>query len=400
MSGPKVSSSDFENSGLCDAFYSAIAGMHKAQKEHLFWDNELFRGCRLGLFSLDDFRFIFSQYYLYSKNFTRYLSGLMANLDDDRLRAKLCQNLFEESGEDDLDQRHAQLFRNFLTYGLGIDLAKINFLPFTHHFVDRFLDHTRNGSALYASSFLSLGTEAIVSQMYEIFVNGLLHAGIAEEHLVFFRIHMAGDDAHAATLAEILASFSAKPGFLVNAEDALNESLRLRGEFFDGLVCELRHRRISEHLNRIQGKTSLLSHDVNEADLKFMPAEPFVKPIYSNQMPALGIDFTVDRAPFPADVLDARVVRISPGNVNERHRHAHETVFYIISGNGRLLIGDRFITVQPGDCVFVPRWVIHQSQNQGQTPMVILAITDFFLTSKAYFGDYDSTARMRRPAEQ
>lgn len=75
MSGPKVSTSDFENSGLFDSFLSAIAGLQKAQKEHLFWDNELFRGCRLGLFSLDDFRFIFSQYYLYSKNFTRTCLG-------------------------------------------------------------------------------------------------------------------------------------------------------------------------------------------------------------------------------------------------------------------------------------------------------------------------------------
>ena len=57
---------------------------------------------------------------------------------------------------------------------------------------------------------------------------------------------------------------------------------------------------------------------------------------------------------------------------------------------------DRWIPVQPGDCVFVPRWAVHQSQNQGSEPMVILAITDFHLTGKAYLGDYESTARMKR----
>jgi oxalate decarboxylase/phosphoglucose isomerase-like protein (cupin superfamily) len=55
--------------------------------------------------------------------------------------------------------------------------------------------------------------------------------------------------------------------------------------------------------------------------------------------------------------------------------------------------------VQPGDSVFVPRWSVHQSQNQGDGEMVILAITDFYLTGKALVGDYESTARMKRAAK-
>ena len=87
------------------------------------------------------------------------------------------------------------------------------------------------------------------------------------------------------------------------------------------------------------------------------------------------------------------MVRIPPGKANERHKHAHETVFYFLAGSGRVLLDDRWIPVQPGDCVFVPRWAVHQSQNQGSEPMVILAITDFGFTS-AVLGDYDQRTRL------
>ena len=199
----------------------AIAALHDFEAAHAFWHNDLFAACRAGQLSAEDFRFVFSQYYLYSKNFTRYLSGLMANLEDDRLRAQLAQNLWEEAGERDIEQRHAEIFRRFLVDGLGLDLVAVQFLPATQHFVHCFLERTRNGTALQASAFLSLGTEAIVARMYEIFVQGLLKAGIAEEHLRFFRIHMACDDAHAATLSEIVASLAGRPGFVGEAQAAL-----------------------------------------------------------------------------------------------------------------------------------------------------------------------------------
>jgi quercetin dioxygenase-like cupin family protein len=92
-------------------------------------------------------------------------------------------------------------------------------------------------------------------------------------------------------------------------------------------------------------------------------------------------------------------VRIPAGKANERHKHAHETIFYFLAGTGRVMVDDRWITVQPGDSVFVPRWSVHQSQNQGDGEMVILAITDFYLTGKALVGDYESTARMKRAAK-
>jgi quercetin dioxygenase-like cupin family protein/pyrroloquinoline quinone (PQQ) biosynthesis protein C len=383
---------------LCEipAANPATAALRAFEASHPFWNNELFAACKAGWLTKDDFRFVFGQYYLYSKNFTRYLSGLMANLEDDLLRSRLSENLWEEGGGAAPEKRHAQIFRDFLTQGLGIELAKIEFLPSTRHFVDQFLGHCIRGSALHASAFLSLGTEAIVARMYAIMVDGLLAAGLPKEQLDFFYIHMTCDDAHAATLEDILCSFQKQPEWERQCREALDLSLRMRAELFDELMAEVKHRRVAAQLQRIQDRKSLLTPAIADAQLKFEPRTPAATPMYANKVEAMGIDFTVDRAPFPAEVLDARVVRIPAGKANERHKHAHETIFYFLAGTGRVMVDDRWIAVQPGDSVFVPRWSVHQSQNQGDGEMVILAITDFYLTGKALVGDYESTARMKR----
>jgi len=117
--------------------------------------------------------------------------------------------------------------------------------------------------------------------------------------------------------------------------------------------------------------------------------------IYRNRNDKLGIDFAVDVLDFPGtQAFDARVVRIAAGRNNELHKHAHESLFYIISGSAEVRIGDATLTLNPGGLAFVPRWMFHQSKNLSQTDeLVILAITDFGLT-KAVLGDYDKRTRL------
>ena len=387
---------DTREGALTDGDTQAIARLRRFEQGHPFWGNELFGACRAGALTREDFAFVFGQYALYSKNFTRYLSGLMANLEDDLLRARLSENLWEEGGGADPEERHAELFRRFLTQGLGIDVGALDYIAPTRHFVDRFLHHCIREDALHASAFLSLGTEGIVARMYEILVEGMEKAGIEEQHLKFFRLHISCDDNHAATLEDILLSFRSDPSWERRAHGALDHALTLRGQFFDELMRELRRRRVDGHLDRIQAKRSLWTEAMGEDQLKFRPDTPSGATLYHNRIDAMGVDFTVERAPFPAEVLDARVVRIPPGKANERHRHAHETVFHILSSRGRVLVGDSWIDVERGDCVFVPRWSVHQSRNDGEEEMAILAVTDFYLTGRAFLGDYDATARMKR----
>src|SRR5262245_54388931 len=162
---------------------NALNQFHELQSRHPFWSNRLFRACRHGHLEIDDFRFVFSQYYLYSRNFTRYIAALIANSDNDYHRSRLSENLWEAGAGADPDRRHAELFRKFLQQALSIDLDAIEYLDSTLWFVREYLDFCLKSAPMAASAFLSLGTEGIVARMYSILVDGLQKAGIDDSEL-------------------------------------------------------------------------------------------------------------------------------------------------------------------------------------------------------------------------
>lgn len=117
--------------------------------------------------------------------------------------------------------------------------------------------------------------------------------------------------------------------------------------------------------------------------------------MYANTNERLNIAFTVDRLAFPEiQAMDPRVLRIPAGKNNELHRHAHESLFVVLAGEGEVRVGERWSPVRTGDVAFVPRWIFHQTRNtSADAELVILAITDFGLTS-AVLGDYDKRTRL------
>ena len=117
--------------------------------------------------------------------------------------------------------------------------------------------------------------------------------------------------------------------------------------------------------------------------------------MYANRNEKLQIDFTVHRLAFPEiQTMDPRVLRIAPGMNNEYHKHAHESLFVVLRGEGEVRVGDAWSPVKAGSVAFVPRWIFHQTRNTSQTEeLVILAITDFGFTS-AVLGDYDKRTRL------
>ena len=117
--------------------------------------------------------------------------------------------------------------------------------------------------------------------------------------------------------------------------------------------------------------------------------------IYGNKNDRLNIDFSVERASFPeAQTMDPRIIRIAPLCYNERHKHAHESLFFVLEGQGEILVGERWNPLSPGSLAFVPRWIMHQTHNTDpEADLRILAITDFGFTS-AVLGNYDDRTRM------
>ena len=369
-----------------------LSQLRKFQSDHPLWKNSLFKAFKSGSLGLADLQFIFGQYSFYSRSFTRCLAGFMANSDNDMHRAQLVENLWEESGEADLDKRHAELFRRFLTHGLGIILEELVPAPPTQIFVSEILSFCLRSSAYESSAFLSLGTEGIVSRMYEIFIKGLKKAGVSDEHLTFFYLHIACDDDHAITLEQIMLSYADHPDWFETCRRSLTFALDLRTQFFEHLYQQLQVRRIHPILENIQAQKSLA---ISQQGIKH-EAQQSGEFLYQNKSDwgKQKIDFTVERVAFPAEVLDARVVRIAPHKTNERHHHAHEAIFLVKAGQGIIRVDKNQYDVEVDDIVFIPRWAVHQVKNTGDKTLVILAITDFGLTNKAFVGNYLKTARM------
>jgi mannose-6-phosphate isomerase-like protein (cupin superfamily) len=58
-----------------------------------------------------------------------------------------------------------------------------------------------------------------------------------------------------------------------------------------------------------------------------------------------------------------------------RHHHLEtEEIYYILSGSGRMTVGNETREVASGDAVFIPRLHTHTLENTGQTPMIILLV--------------------------
>jgi pyrroloquinoline quinone (PQQ) biosynthesis protein C/mannose-6-phosphate isomerase-like protein (cupin superfamily) len=368
--------------------------LRAVQAEHPFWHNRLFRACSAGALTREDFQIVFSQYYLYSQNFTRYLAGLMASCENDLFRARLAENIWEEGGQQAPEQRHAEIFRRFLQAGLGVDVGDIDFLEATRFFVREYLDFCVRSHPAAGAAFLSLGTEGIVPRMYAVLLDGLLKAGVAESHLGFFRMHMECDDEHAATLEELMMSYASMPDWASTCHQALDYALSLRARFFDQLYEAVQARRLQRVVANIQRGESLAPEEPDPAAIVHRPGMPGTA-LYGNVNERLGIAFSVERIPFASDVFDTRVLRVAPRRNNERHKHPHESIFYVMKGTGRVTVNQTAVDVGPGDVVFIPRWAMHQSHNTGDEELVVLALTDFGLTDRAFVGDHLRTTRLK-----
>jgi len=371
--------------------------LRRFQAEHPIWDCRLIRACRAGLLTKEDFKHIFGQYYRYSRNFTRYLTALMTNCESDYFRSRLSANLWEEGGGAEPDKRHAELFRRFLRQALGVDPDAIQYQGFANGFFHQYLEFCRNSSAFAGSAFLSLGTEGAISRLYGYFCEGLLKAGVPEEQLLFFRLHMECDDEHAITLAELMRSFSGEPGWLEQCKEAIDRALNIRRQFLDNVLDFVLQTRLQCLLGRVRDEHSLISKDSTAKDFvnSRTARGAALSGLYSNRVEDLDIDFSVKRVDFGAEVFDVRQVSIAPHRNTEHHRHAHESLLTVVKGKGHVLVDDFTIDVGPGDTVFVPRWTMHQTRNGSDEEMELLAVTDYGLTRHAYLGDHLRTTRMK-----
>lgn len=67
---------------------------------------------------------------------------------------------------------------------------------------------------------------------------------------------------------------------------------------------------------------------------------------------------------------------IYPTGTTTGHTHAdREEVYFVISGEGIMVIGEERINIKPGDGLYVPPGLFHTTIQKGNQPLVVLWVT-------------------------
>ena len=81
----------------------------------------------------------------------------------------------------------------------------------------------------------------------------------------------------------------------------------------------------------------------------------------------------LDRTNSSASHQSLAEATLPPGAATEAHRHPRtEEIYYLLSGRGRMRLGDEWREVGPGDGILIPPGVMHQIRNVGAEPLAFL----------------------------
>ena len=197
--------------------------------------------------AIKDFAF---QYGIYSRQFPRYLSAVINNLNSPQHQQVLLENLTEEQGDTHdvelppdvlasiTDVPHAKLFRRFQE-AVGVD----------DHYRDT--THQIQAAVLWRDQFLQLceidecvgigaigiGTEFIVSSIYHQILKGLkAHSDLTVIERVFFDLHSQCDDEHAAQMILIAKDLAKDNTAYERIEYGAKMALNMRAMFWDKML--------------------------------------------------------------------------------------------------------------------------------------------------------------------
>ncbi|MGY6217117.1 TenA family transcriptional regulator [Methylolobus aquaticus] len=202
--------------------------------DRLFQTDFLSR-CRSGSITRLELIAFLQQHRWYSRQFTRYLAALVANIPNDDDRRDLMGNLFDEMGLGDAGSvPHTVLYLDMMRH-LGLDGDQPPY-PATQALAGTMLGCCRSPKFMVGLGALCLGAEAIVPRMYAMIVDGFLALGESRENFKFFTLHMQCDDEHAATMQDIIArELANNPAACHDLLYGAERALLARVRFFEAL---------------------------------------------------------------------------------------------------------------------------------------------------------------------
>lgn len=131
------------------------------------------------------------------------------------------------------------------------------------------------------------------------------------------------------------------------------------------------------------GSAGFVQTDRNRDSLTPEPAEPVGGAVH-HQVAAGSVadDFSRSRGhpvypvSVPSRALSMSVGALAPGAATSDHRHAYETLVYVLEGRGYSVVEGARLDWSAGDAFYVPPWNWHQHFASGDGAVRYLASTN------------------------
>jgi gentisate 1,2-dioxygenase len=92
--------------------------------------------------------------------------------------------------------------------------------------------------------------------------------------------------------------------------------------------------------------------------------------------------------------MEFYVQELDPGTAGDLQRHRHESVHFVIEGDGYSEIGPRTERWSAGDLIYTPPWVWHRHYNDGATTVRMLLVENSRLLAGLGLGERESAGEV------
>jgi len=188
-------------------------------------------------FTREDYKVMGLQHYPLVGTFTTYMEHLLVRSPNSNAKQWLAKVLVDEYGEGTEDKDHAECYLTFLR-ATGVkkgEEEQTTYHPSVSGFIAEHLRITTQEPFLVGLGALGPGHEWSIPKMFPHIVRGLRRAGLKEDEIYYFTVHLEQDQEHGAWLEESMVEFCQTEENRRQLRRGALLSLAARAKFWSGV---------------------------------------------------------------------------------------------------------------------------------------------------------------------
>ena len=214
-----------------------LADLREEIETHTAVNHLLLNRLATAPFSRQDYRVLAENHIPLVAVFTTYLEILLLRAPDSEARLWLAKVLVDEYGEGSDGHDHVTMYGRFLkATGGDPTLAGRATVPAPAlAFIETHRKIVREEPFLVGLGAVGPGHEWAIPKLFEAIIPGLRRAGVSEEEIAYFTLHVDQDGDHGSWLEEALARYADRAEAQVQIRTGALASLSARAAFWDGV---------------------------------------------------------------------------------------------------------------------------------------------------------------------